>query len=230
MRLPKDALENRAAASIAAPGGFTVAIDVVLFTAREADLAVLLVRRSRPPFDGGWALPGGLLTDSEAPEDAARRRVGEMAGVRELYLEQLFTFGRPHRDPRGRVLSVAHLGLLPWDRAPSPPAGTAWWPVRDLPALALDHGEMVAVARRRLAAKLEYSTIALQLMPERFTLSRLQAVYEMILGEPLDKRNFRKRIQALNCIEPTGETWRAGNHRPARLYRIKQPGRVRIVK
>lgn len=224
-----DELESLAS-GMAVAGDFQVATDVVLFTAREQDLAVLLVRRLRPPFDGRWALPGGLLAADETPEAAARRWLDEASGLWELYLEQLYTFGRPDRDPRGRVLSVAHLALLPSQRVATLPAEAAWWPTRALPALALDHREMVETALCRLAAKLEYSTIALQLMPERFTLSRLQAVYEMILGEPLDKRNFRKRMQALRCIEPTGESWRGGNHRPARLYRIKQPGRVEIVK
>ncbi|MDN5869708.1 MAG: NUDIX hydrolase [Nitrococcus sp.] len=225
----EDGLDSLAT-GMSVAGDFKVAADVVLFTAREQDLAVLLVRRPRPPFDGRWALPGGLLATDETPEAAARRWLDEASGLRELYLEQLYTFGRPDRDPRGRVLSVAHLALLRWQHLASLPSRAAWWPTGALPALALDHGEIVATALSRLAAKLEYSTIALQLMPECFTLSRLQAVYEMILGGPLDKRNFRKRMQALRCIEPTGESWRGGNHRPARLYRIKQPGRVEIVK
>lgn len=225
----EDALESLAT-GMAAAGGFKVATDVVLFTARAEDLAVLLIHRAQAPFGGHWALPGGWLAADEAPEAAARRWLDEASGLREPYLEQLYTFGRPDRDPRGRVLSVAHLALLRWQSVAPLPVEAAWWPTRALPALALDHGEIVATALCRLAAKLEYSTIALQLMPERFTLSRLQTVYEMILGSPLDKRNFRKRMQALRCIEPTGESWRGGNHRPARLYRIREPGRVEIVK
>lgn len=225
----EDELESLATGMVVA-GDFKVATDVVLFTAREEDLAVLLVRRPRPPFDGCWALPGGLLAVDEPLEAAARRWLDEASGLRKLYVEQLYTFGRPDRDPRGRVLSVAHLALLRWQSRATLPSEAAWWPARALPVLALDHGEIVQTALCRLAAKLQYSTIALQLMPERFTLSRLQAVYEMILGGPLDKRNFRKRMQALRCIEPTGESWRGGNHRPARLYRIREPGCVEIVK
>lgn len=231
MSLWKNALPDGVLDMVSASSGGCMAVtDVALFTACEEALAVLLVRWLRSPFNGGWALPGGLLGAGETPEAAARRWLGEISGLRELYLEQLYTFGRPDRDPRGRVLSVAHLALLPWEHVGALPTGVAWWPARAQSALALDHGEIVAMALDRLAAKLEYSTIALQLMPERFTLSRLQAVYEMILGSPLDKRNFRKRIQALRCIEPTGGIWRGGNHRPAQLYRIKQPGEVQIVK
>jgi 8-oxo-dGTP diphosphatase len=106
----------------------------------------------------------------------------------------------------------------------------AWHEVGTLPTLAFDHADIIAMAKRRLAAKLDYSTIALQLMPEKFTLSELQSVYECILGEPLDKRNFRKRLQGLGCLEPTGERHRGGKHRPAMLFRMKSPGRVEFIK
>ncbi len=209
-----------------------VSTDVVIFSVREEALTVRLVRRPDVPFAGSWALPGGLLGEREDPDDGATRVLREKTGMEGVYLEQLYTFGRPDRDPRGRVVTVGYFALVPWTaiegERDEPDGG--WHPVDGLPALAFDHAEIVSMARRRLAAKLEYSTIALQLMPERFTLSHLQSVYEIIRGEPLDKRNFRKRVRAMECIEPTEATYRAGSHRPARLYRRKTPGRVEIIK
>ena len=212
---------------------FGISTDVVIFTVRGGELAVLLVRRGHPPFERRWALPGGLLAAQETPEEGARRVLLEKTGLSGVYLEQLYTFGEPSRDPRGRVVSIGYFALMPcnFDRSWCPPLEEiAWQAVCDPPALAFDHGEIIAMARHRLVAKLEYSTIALQLMPRRFTLGQLQAVYESILGESLDKRNFRKRFQALGCIEATDEMFQGGGHRPARLYRRRQPHRVQFIK
>jgi 8-oxo-dGTP diphosphatase len=210
-----------------------VSVDVVIFTIRDDALTVLLVRRQGEPFAGQWSLPGGLLGDDEGPDAGASRVLREKTGLEGLYLEQLYTFGAPARDPRGRVVTVGHFALVPWQRLQGVPLGAKrldWRALGDLPELAFDHGDIVAMAHRRLRSKLAYSTIALQLMPERFTLSELQRVYEIILGEPLDKRNFRKRVQTMSWIEATSEFYRAGSHRPARLYRLRQPGRVEFVK
>ncbi len=208
-----------------------ISTDVVIFTVDEDRLSVVLVRRDRDPFRGHWSLPGGLVGLDESLDTAARRWLAERTGIRGVYLEQLFTFGRPDRDPRRRVVTVAYFALVPTDRVRSEALGDgALHDVRDLPEMAFDHGGIVAMAHRRLVAKLDYSTIALQLMPERFTLSQLQGVYEVILGESLDKRNFRKRLMTMDCVEVTGETLRTGPHRPARLYRTRQPDRVRFVK
>ena len=217
-------------------GGIRVGVttDVVIFTIRQGRLCVLLVKRSRDPFSEQWGLPGGFVESGEGLDQSAKRQLSEKTGVRGVYLEQLFTFGRPDRDPRGRVVSVAYYALVPAS-APGMASrhqdgSVRWFPVEALPDLAFDHGEMVRLAQQRLSAKLDYSTIALQFMPEKFTLSQLQSVYETILGEPLDKRNFRKRLQGLCCIEDTGEQYRAGNHRPAKLFRVTSPGRVDIIK
>ncbi len=210
-----------------------VSVDVVIFTIRDDALVVLLVRRRGEPFAGQWSLPGGLLGSGEGPEAGATRVLREKTALEGLYLEQLYTFGAPGRDPRGRVVSVGHFALVPWQRlqavAPEPER-LGWCALEGLPGLAFDHADIVAMAHRRLRAKLAYSTIALQLMPERFTLSELQRVYEIILGERLDKRNFRKRMQSWDCIESTGEVYRAGNHRPARVYRLREPRRVEFVR
>lgn len=167
-------------------------------------------------------------------DGAALRHLREQTGVDDVYLEQLYTFGDPRRVDCQRVVSVAYYALVPAERLPldelrkNPQVD--WCPVSDLPPLTLDHAQIVTLAHQRLASKLAYSTIALQFMPASFTLSALQTVYETILGEVLDKRNFRKRILAMNCIETTGGMAREGNHRPARLYRATHPGRIEFLK
>ncbi len=207
-----------------------VSTDVALLSIRNQRLEVLLVTGK----GDDRRLPGGYIAVDEDLDTSALRHLEEQTGIRGVYLEQLFTFGRPDREPRQRVVSVAYYALVPADRlcrqVTLARQGMAWAPIHDLPPLALDHDQLVCLAHQRLAAKLAYSTIALQFMPERFTLSALQKVYETILGETLDKRNFRKRILAQNGIEATGELSREGSHRPARLYRVKHPGKVRFTK
>lgn len=211
-----------------------VTTDVVVFTIRERQLKLLLVKRPRDPFRGLWALPGGFVDPEEDLEASALRKLREEAGVGGVYLEQLYTFGTPGRDPRGRVVSVAYYALVPSARLEQHPAddpeAVAWFSLDRLPRLAFDHGEMVSLAHQRLVAKIDYSTIALQFMPEAFTLTQLQGVYEIILREPLDKRNFRKRVLGLGHLVDTGELCRDGSHRPAKLYRVRDPGTVAIIK
>lgn len=211
-----------------------VTTDIVIFTIQDDDLKVLLIRRAGEPFRDCWALPGGFIEIDEDLEACALRELEEETGVSGVYLEQLYSFGRPDRDPRERVITVAYYALVPFDRmhirAASDAAEVAWFSCKRLPQLAFDHAEIIALAMSRLAAKLDYSTIALQFMPQSFTLGELQRVYEIIQGVTLDKRNFRKRVMAYGVIEPTGETRRNGNHRPARLFAVKEPGRVEFVK
>lgn len=212
-----------------------VTTDVAVFALREQRPQILLIRRANPPFQNQWALPGGFLDIDEDLNDCAARELSEETGLNDLYLEQLGTFGAPNRDPRERVISVAYLALIPIDReaqpiAASDAAAVGWFPLDALPALAFDHAHIIELARQRLVAKLDYSSIALQLMPKSFTLSELQAVYEILRGESLDKRNFRKRILSLDLIEETGEQKRTGKHRPARTYRARHPDRVEIIK
>lgn len=211
-----------------------VTADVALFTIRDERLQILLIRRAQEPFAGTWALPGGFVELEECLEDCALRELQEETGVMGVYLEQLYTFGSPQRDPRERVISVAYYGLTPVSsinpKASSDANQVAWFDVNELPGLAFDHIDIVAKARERLRAKLDYSTIAFQFMPKRFTLTDLQAVYETILGETLDKRNFRKRIMALGLVKATGDQRRDGKHRPAALYRASHPNRVDYIK
>jgi 8-oxo-dGTP diphosphatase len=212
-----------------------VTTDVVIFTIQEQRLELLLVKRKGEPFQDQWALPGGFVEINEDLETCALRELAEETGMTGIYLEQLYTFGKPDRDPRERVISVAYYALVPPDRtgqikAASDARQVGWFQLDSLPPLAFDHKQIVSMAHQRLAAKLNYSTIALQFMPACFTLGELQHVYECILSEKLDKRNFRKRVMALDCIKETGEYRRNGNHRPARLYAVKTPGHVEFVK
>jgi 8-oxo-dGTP diphosphatase len=200
-----------------------VAIDVVMASLDgSGDLVVVVAPLpADAPFPGAWALPGRRVRVAEDLETAARRVLAGFAGLeRPRHLEQLATFGRPERDPRGRVVSVSYLALAP---AAPPLSGTArWWRVSELPPLAFDHDEIVKSAVDRLRARLTYSNAAFGLLPETFTLSELQAVYESVLDRPVDKRNFRKRVVALHLVEETGAV-RRGSHRPASLYRFTSP-------
>lgn len=211
-----------------------VTTDVALFTLQEGGLKVLLVRRGNEPFKGAWALPGGFVRPDEDLETCARRELEEETGVAGFYLEQLYTFGAVKRDPRERVITIAYYALIPSERlvlkANSDADAAAWFPADRLPELAFDHHSILQAARTRLAAKLDYSTIALQFLPATFTLSALQGVYEAIKGEDLDKRNFRKSVLALGRIEETGKQQRAGAHRPAMLYRAKTQRDVEITR
>jgi 8-oxo-dGTP diphosphatase len=209
---------------------FRVAVDVVIFTVRAdapvgAALEVLLVQRGIAPFRGRWAIPGGFVLPKESLADAALRELREETGLRDVYLEQLYTFGAPGRDPRGRVVSVAYFALIAADQralaAGSDAAAARFWPMSELPSLAFDHASILAYALERLRNKLEYTTVGFQLLPAKFTLSELQHVYEAILGRALDKRNFRRKLALLEILVPLNE-YRASGRRPAQLYRFSQ--------
>ncbi|MBK8183065.1 MAG: NUDIX domain-containing protein [Candidatus Competibacteraceae bacterium] len=207
----------------------TLTTDVVPFAIHGERLEVLLARQA-----ADWRLPGGPIAAGEELDAAARRYLAAQTGLNDVYLEQLYTFAQPKRHAGQRMVTVAYFALVSTD-FPSDDGAPAdrqahWIAVNELPAQAPDGAEIVALAHRRLASKLAYSTIALQLMTEHFTLSELQAVHETILGETLDKRNFRKRILALDCIEQTGALERRRGHRPARLFRAKRPGQVDFIK
>jgi 8-oxo-dGTP diphosphatase len=202
-----------------------VTVDVVIFTIREHALQVLLIKRGEAPFRNQWALPGGFLRQDESLDAAARRELEEETGVRDVYLEQLYTFGEPGRDPRERVVSVAYFALIRAEaqalRATTDAADVTWFPMAEVPRLAFDHGEILAVAWERLKNKLEYTTVGFQLLPDKFTLSELQAVYEIILEKKLDKRNFRRKMALLDILEGLDERKLEGVHRPAQLFRFK---------
>jgi len=199
-----------------------VTVDIVIFTIQEGVLKVLLIKRAIPPFLGQCAIPGGFVHEDEDLDQAALRELEEESGVTDVYLEQLYSFGDPKRDPRGRVITVAYFALISPDRklmAGSDAAAAAWYPIDQLPPLAFDHATILNYALQRLRNKLEYTTVGFQLLPEKFTLTELQAVYEAILGKKLDKRNFRRKMSLLRILKPLREH-RRGGQRPAQLYRF----------
>ena len=201
-------------------------VDLVIFTVNKDKLKVLLTKRAESPFLAFWSLPGGFLLENESLEEAALRVLREKTGVKDVYLEQLYTFGKPDRDPRARVITVAYFALIPWANLDQPEskkvADLTWVSVDQLPRLAFDHKEILNCAVKRLRAKVSYSNIVYGLMPDKFRLSELQKMYEIILGDELDKRNFRKRMLASGLLEETGVKDLAGAHRPAMLYHFKK--------
>lgn len=201
-----------------------VAVDVVVLTIEAGVLEALLVKIKRGPYQGQWAFPGGLVGLHESTEEAARRELSEKTGVSDIYLDQLYTFGTPERNPVHRVVSVAYFALIPrrgaYLRTTPKYADIAWRPVAALPPLAYDHNQVAAVALDRLRSKLGYTNIAWSLLEESFTLSELQEVYEVILGRGLDRRNFRKKILSLDLLKPA-RGQRRGAHRPAQLYAFR---------
>jgi len=198
--------------------------DIVIFTIREDRLEVLLIQRGNPPFRGRWALPGGMLEEDEDLDVCAGRELEEETGVAGLELEQFHAFGAPSRDPRGRFVTVAYLTLVQPDRlspkAASDASGVRWFPVDSLPPLAFDHGEIIAMGRRRLWYRLEESPGAFGYLPGTFTLDEVCRLYEVVRGEKLDSRRFRSWAVTCGRVEETGGA-RSGNRRPARLYRVK---------
>lgn len=201
-------------------------VDCVVFGFDEGSLKVLLIQRDLEPFAGRWALPGGFVEVDEPLDEAARRELAEETGLRDIFLEQLYSFGTPGRDPRERVVSVAYYALVSL-AGHKPEAATdareaAWFAVDGTPALAFDHREILATALARLRGKVRYEPIGFELLPSRFTLGQLQHLYEVVLEERLDKRNFRKKILGMGLLVDTGESQRDVAHRAARLYRFDE--------
>jgi 8-oxo-dGTP diphosphatase len=204
-----------------------VAVDLVIFTLREESLQVLLIERGVEPFKGSWALPGGFVRIDEDLQEAAQRELREETGLSQAYLEQVGAFGKPNRDPRERVISTAFFAIISSDKvalqAGSDARSVAWRRVEHLPAVAFDHTQIIQVARAKLVDKVSRTTIALEFLPAEFTLTELQRAFEIVRGEQIDKRNFRKWAASLNFIKPTGKL-RRGEHRPAALYKASGKG------
>lgn len=209
-------------------------VDCVIFGFDEGELKVLLIQRGQPPFKGKWALPGGFVEMRETLDEAARRELAEETGLHDVFLEQLYTFGAVDRDPRERVVSVAYYALVPLGRhtirAASDARSAAWFCASDLPSLAFDHDQILATAIERLRGKVRYQPIGFELLPERFTLSQLQHLYEVILERPLDKRNFRKKVLGTGLLVELDEVEQDVAHRAARLYRFDRRKYERLEK
>ncbi|OGX28355.1 MAG: hypothetical protein A3B78_01685 [Omnitrophica WOR_2 bacterium RIFCSPHIGHO2_02_FULL_67_20] len=212
--------------------GHAIAVDVVLFTIQGGTLKALLVKRRQPPHRGAWALPGGIVGTDESVDDAALRELQEETNIGNIYLEQLYTFGEPARDPRGRVITVAYYALVNWQqfqlKARQRVTEADWFPVKRLPPLAFDHRRIVDYALERLQHKINYTTVAFQLLPRQFTLTELQGSYEVILSQRLDKRNFRRKMLQLGILKGTREFKAHGRQRPARLYTFTEPKVVKL--
>lgn len=202
-----------------------VTVDILLFTIIENELSILLIKRNLEPFVGSWALPGGFVKISESLEDAAMRELKEEGNVDNVYLEQLFTFGEPRRDPRERVITVTYLALADsknWDLRSGGDAGEAkLFSIKLLPKLAFDHRKIIDFGLERLKNKIGYSNIVLGLLPDSFTLTDLQAKHEAILNTKIDKRNFRKKMLATGLLLPTGQRSDGKAHRPAAYYKFR---------
>lgn len=204
----------------------SVTVDVLFFTIKDNKLQVLLIKRAAWPYMGYWALPGGFVRMKEDLDSAAAREIFEECGVKDLFLEQLYTFGDPKRDPRTRVITVAYYALAPEteikeiQRDEVKEAG--YFPVDDLPRMAFDHKQIIQIGFERLKAKIGYSSIAFALLPKQFSLSEIQNVYEIIYGKKIDKRNFRKWILSSGLLASTGKMKKGMAHRPALLYKFEK--------
>lgn len=201
----------------------SVTVDCIIFGLDESQqLKVLLIRRKKDPYANKWALPGGFVQLEESLEDAARRELQEETGVENVFMEQLYTFGGLGRDPRGRVISVAYFALVNLSehtlRNGSDAENATWFSTNKLPELAFDHSQILQAALDRLRAKLRYQPIGFELLPEHFTLSQLQRLYEVVLGvSSLNKRNFRTRILKMGVLREVSRQTNVA-HRPAMLY------------
>lgn len=212
-----------------------IAVDVVIFTALDGKLNVLLIKMKKKPFEKKWASPGGLVRPEESLNEAAKRHLKLKTGVTNVYLEQLYAFGEVKRDPFGRVVSVAYFALISPSgiklKTTKEYGDVKWFSADELPSLAYDHKNIIDCAISRLRSKLEYTNIVYGLLPDEFTLSELQKTYEIILKKKLDKRNFRKKILSLKFVKRSGKRTLRGKNRPAELYAFsyKKPKIVEIL-
>ena len=209
-------------------------VDCVVFGLDDDDLKVLLIQRGQEPFAGRWALPGGFVHVDETIDQAARRELHEETGLSRVFLEQLYTVGDLGRDPRERVVTIAYYALVRLGdhrvQAATDARNAAWFAVDDLPRLAFDHDAILAMGLARLQGKVRYQPLGFELLPPKFSLTRLQRMYEIILERPLDKRNFRKKALSLGILEELDEVEQDVAHRAARLYRFDERAYRQLVK
>lgn len=204
---------------------FYVSVDCIIFGFDKGSLKLLLLKRNFEPAKGSWSLMGGFVQDGESVDDAAKRVLAELTGLENVYMEQVGTFGEVNRDPGERVISVAYYALIninEYDRNLVQQHNAHWAEINEIPPLVFDHPQMVKQARIMLQKKASSEPIGFNLLPSLFTLFQLQSLYEAIYGEPLDKRNFRKRVADLNYIEKTDKIDKTGSKRGAALYKFNE--------
>ncbi|MEL6928081.1 MAG: NUDIX domain-containing protein [Cyanobacteria bacterium J06600_6] len=212
-----------------------VTVDCVVFGLDALQqLKVMLIQRGLAPFENCWALPGGFVRPEESVDGAAVRELREETGIRGVFLEQLYTFGGVDRDPRDRIITVAYYALVNIAeyeiQAQTDANNAAWFDLEKLPDLAFDHQEILKVAKQRLQGKLRYQPIGFELLPSKFTLTQLQRLYETVLEQQLDKRNFRQKILKMKLLIDTEEMQSAVSHRPAKLYRFDESRYLELKK
>jgi 8-oxo-dGTP diphosphatase len=203
-----------------------LSVDAVVFGYEEGKTSVLLIKRKYEPFKNKWAIPGGFVLNNESLEEAVQRELQEETGVKINYLEQLYTFGKPHRDPRGRVVSIAYFGLVRPNAfkifASTDASEVEWFDINKLPKLSFDHKEILEIAIKRLQGKITYEPIGFELLEKKFPFSDLEKLYTTLLGREIDRRNFRKKIVGLNILDELDEKVSKGSGRPANLFQFNQ--------
>lgn len=203
-----------------------LSVDAVVFGYEEGNISVLLIKRKFDPFKGQWAIPGGFVENDESLEDAVERELFEETGIKINYLEQLYTFGKPNRDPRGRIVSIAYFGLVRPNAfklyASTDAEQAQWFNINDLPKLSFDHKEILESAIERLQGKITYEPIGFELLDKKFPFSDLEKLYTTLLGREIDRRNFRKKIVGLNVLDELDEKLSKGSGRPANLFQFNQ--------
>ncbi len=201
-------------------------IDAVVFGYEEGKITVLLIKRKYEPFKNKWAIPGGFIQGDESLEQAVERELYEETGIKINYLEQLYTFGQPERDPRGRIVSIAYFGLVRPDAfklfASTDAEDAQWFSIDELPELSFDHKEILELAIKRLQSKITYEPIGFELLDKKFPFSDLEKLYSTLLGRKVDRRNFRKKIVGLNVLDELDEKVSKGSGRPANLFQFNQ--------
>ena len=214
-----------------------IAVDAIVFGYNKEDgVRLLLIKRKYDPFKGEWAIPGGFVLDNESLEDAVERELQEETGVKINYLEQLYTFGKPGRDPRRRIISVAYFGLVKSSQFEKLNATTdaeeaQWFNIKELPKLAFDHQEILKIAIERLRAKIIYQPIGFELLEQKFPFSDLEHLYSALLDRPIDRRNFKKKVMSLGILEELDEKAKStGAGRPGNLFQFNKTTYKRLLK
>jgi 8-oxo-dGTP diphosphatase len=206
-----------------------VAVDAIVFGYSKSDgVSVLLIKRKYEPFKNNWAIPGGFVLENESLEEAVKRELQEETGISVNYLEQLYTFGEPNRDPRQRVISIAYFALVKSAlfqelKASTDAEEAQWFPINKLPTLAFDHKKILQIAIERVRAKIRYHPIGFELLDKKFSFADLEKLYSTLLDKAIDRRNFTKKILSLGLLEETGElAANSGAGRPSKIFKFNK--------